>query len=691
MTGMAARRLGWVLLPTGAIAVLTTPTIGVLSGHLGLVRSVATWPYLTTFFALGAFALVKRPDHPAARRLLAWAVTLASGFAIGAAYSAYLQVRPTPDWAWCAILVLQATDWAANAALPFALFAVFADGCYGRSYERRAVRSVVGALPVLLAAELVGSPRLTEAQFVWADHVTAVNPVSVRMLAPVGSIASFGLQAGILVLLGAVVVLVIRYRRAAVEERKRIAWPLYALGLSVTCFAVLGFLHPVVAALPDWQQYALYYPVVMLVPASLIMGLLKYRLLDIDLVVRRSLVYGALWLLIGAGYLGVAAAFGVVVGERVPLRVAIVLTILATVVAAPARRRLERFADRLVFGRRLSGYDLIIRLGERLQSMAAPEDVAQTVATSVQGGLNARWCRVILDRPQPRPVAAAGVDLRAPTRPVIQVPLVHVSEVVGIIECGPKIDGRYTAADEQLLETFGRQAALAISNSQLSAELSERLNELAASRVRLVHAEETGRRRLERDIHDGVQQELVAVLARLGLARNQLRRDADLAQATLDQVQSDARRALETLQELVRGIHPPVLTDRGLLEAVQERATRLPIRTDISSDGLARGARFPPEVEGAAYFFVSEALTNVLKHAEAHRAWICFSAETGGRLLVEVRDDGRGFRADATAISGLRGLQDRIEALGGTIEVASAPGCGTTVRAALSTGAITSG
>jgi signal transduction histidine kinase len=287
----------------------------------------------------------------------------------------------------------------------------------------------------------------------------------------------------------------------------------------------------------------------------------------------------------------------------------------------------------------------------------------------------------MLDRPERMPIASAGTD---PGYGVAELsaPLVHGDRIVGVIECGPKTEGRYNSADQELLNTLGRQAALAIRNSQLGAELSQSVDELAASRARLVQAEELERRRLERDLHDGVQQELVGVLARLGLARNQLRRDRALAEATLREAQIDAQRALESLQELARGIHPAILTDRGLVEAVEERATRMPIPVEVHANGLGGGARFPLEMEGAAYFFVSEGLANIVKYASATRAFVRFHTEPG-RLVVEVQDDGRGFDPAMVKKSGLRGLEDRISALGGRVEVVSRPGQGTELRAVL--------
>ncbi|HSR24946.1 MAG TPA: GAF domain-containing sensor histidine kinase, partial [Candidatus Eisenbacteria bacterium] len=623
-----------------------------------------------------------QPAHRGARRLLAMGVTLSVAFGVGALYSAYVELRGAPAWAGAAVLVVLALNWATSATT-LALFAVFPDGRYHRSYERGLVTAAVLAVPVLAALEVVGQATLSaNTPFVWQDSMTGHNRFAVAGLAPVGAVAAGVLQAGPVLLVTGAVLLVLRHRRAGPEQRRQIAWPLYALVLTVVCTAVLGAMSPTVNRLPMWLGYLVYYPVLLLVPVSLLIGMRRHRLLDIDLVVRRSAVYGVLWLLIAALYVGVAAVLGVVVGRRVPLDLAVLVTILATIVAAPARRRLERLADRLVFGHRLSGYELIGALGARLESSPAAEDVAGTVAAGVRAGLGARWVRVVLARPVPTPVAAAGIELTAPAEPVLSVPLVHGQEAVGTIECGAKADGRYSDADQQLLQTLGRQAALAIRNSQLSAELAGRLEELAASRVRLVHAEEAGRRRLERDIHDGVQQELVAVLARLGMARNQLRRDGGLAEETLRQVQADTRRALESLQELVRGIHPPILTDRGLLEAVEERAARLPIPARVDSPGLGRGVRLAGDVEGAAYFFVSEALANVLKHARARQTWVCLRLGDGS-LTVQVRDDGRGFDVPATLTSGLRGLADRIEALDGRVEVESTPGAGTTVRAFL--------
>lgn len=677
------RTIGWALVVVGGVAAIITPVAGAVTGHLS--EASRPMPQIIAYLLTGSVAVWMQPEHRGARRLCAFGAVTAVGFAVGSAYSAYLVSHAIPTWGWAALLAIQVLDFGGTVLL-LALLAVFPDGQYHRVYERRTLRVGVALVPVLAVLEVLGSTRLTYASsLVWLDRTSAPNPVGLPRLAPVGAASSVALQAGVLLLVAGVVLLVLRYRRADVKERRQIAWPLYALALTACSFIVLGLLNSGVSALPVWLRYLIYLSVVLLIPISLVVGMLRYRLLDIDLVIRRSAVYGALWLLIALAYFAVATSFGVALGQRIPLQLAIALTIAATLVAAPVRRRLERLADRVVFGRRLSGYELISQLGSRLESSIAAEDVAATVAAGVQAGLGARWARVMLEGASPNPVAVAGIELNDPAPAALRVPLIHGQDLVGMIECGAKNEGRYAVADRQLLETLGRQAALAIRNYQLASELSVRLKELDASRSRLVHAEELGRRQLERDIHDGVQQELVAVLARLGLARNQLRRDHTLAELTLQDVQADGRRALESLQELVRGIHPPILTDRGLLEAVRERTARLPIPAEVSADGLGTGMRFSTDVEGAAYFFCSEALGNVIKHAQASRAWVRFEASPD-RLVVEVGDDGEGFTPESVSRHGLRGLQDRIEALGGRMQVTSRVGAGTTLRASLPNG-----
>jgi signal transduction histidine kinase len=252
-------------------------------------------------------------------------------------------------------------------------------------------------------------------------------------------------------------------------------------------------------------------------------------------------------------------------------------------------------------------------------------------------------------------------------------------------------DGRRIAAlihDESLeqdpaLGTVAAAAALALENERLQAELRARLTDLAAladeqaaSRARIVEAGDAERRRLERNLHDGAQQRLVSLSLSLRLARTRLASDPEAAAATMNEAAAELARALEELRELARGIHPAVLTDRGLKAAVEALAARAPLPVEISD---VSAERMPEPVEVAAFYVISESLANVAKYASASVARVSVVRQNG-RLVVEVGDDGVGG-ADTSKGSGLRGLADRVEALSGCLEVQSEPGRGTRVRA----------
>jgi signal transduction histidine kinase len=245
------------------------------------------------------------------------------------------------------------------------------------------------------------------------------------------------------------------------------------------------------------------------------------------------------------------------------------------------------------------------------------------------------------------------------------------------IRVGAIIHDASLADEPGLVRAVAASAALALENERLEAELRARLDELQTSRSRLVEVSMFERRRLERDLHDGAQQRLVALSLQLGLAKRRLEEGQDLAAgAMLDAARDELARALEELRELARGIHPAVLTDRGLEPALEALAERAPL--PVSLDQMP-AERLPAPVEAAAYFVVAEALTNVVKYAGASTAAVRIR-RNGSYAVVEVRDDGVGG-ADPTIGTGLRGLADRLAALDGRLEVHSPPGEGTTVRA----------
>ncbi len=247
---------------------------------------------------------------------------------------------------------------------------------------------------------------------------------------------------------------------------------------------------------------------------------------------------------------------------------------------------------------------------------------------------------------------------------------------VGALICDPAL-----AEQTRLVSSVGAAAALALDNRRLEAALRARVEELHASRARIVSAGDTERRRLERDLHDGAQQRLVALALNLRLARNQVEGSPESAAEILDESLEELEQATVELRELARGIHPAVLSDRGLSPAVEALARRTPLPVEL--DGLPDG-RLPADVEATAYFVIAEGLTNVARYAEAETAAVSL-ARDNGLLTVEVSDDGRGG-AEPTPGSGLRGLADRVAALDGMFEVHSPDGGGTTIKAEIPCG-----
>jgi len=237
------------------------------------------------------------------------------------------------------------------------------------------------------------------------------------------------------------------------------------------------------------------------------------------------------------------------------------------------------------------------------------------------------------------------------------------------------------AHDPVLLDDPGLMSAavaavrLAVENDRLQAEVRAQLEAVRASRTRLAEAQATERRRMERDLHDGAQQRIVSLRISLELLRRRLGSDADPETlAELDAAAAEARAAIDELRELAQGLHPAVLAEAGLGRALESLAERSPVAVTVEAD---LGGRLPETTETTAYFVVAEALTNVAKHASATRATVR-ARRTGDRLILEVADDGRGG-ADIGAGTGLRGLEDRVAALDGTMRIDGPPGTGTTL------------
>ncbi len=341
----------------------------------------------------------------------------------------------------------------------------------------------------------------------------------------------------------------------------------------------------------------------------------------------------------------------------------------------PVRTRLEGLADRWVFGAKTDATQLVVGLGESLAGTYDLDTLLPRMRATLEDGMGLRWVRIRL-------LSSGGDrDLPDPQQPpMLTVPIEVDGERIGLIECGPKLSGHLTSADTAILETFARQAGMAVRNVRLKEELEQQAALLRTSRARIVHAQEQERRRIERNIHDGVQQDLTSLIGLAGHARQEFEHDPDAVGDDIEAMQEGLRRVLADLRDFAQGIHPSVLSDRGLLVAIETLAGRHPLPVTIRADASLRALRLPDELEGAAYFTIAEAFANTLKHGHADRLDVELR-ENGDRLLVRVSDDGDGFDAAGVRGTGLANLRDRVAAVGGALQIDTSPGAGTTVLA----------
>jgi len=676
------RQTRWIAVAGAAASVLTV-----------VVFAIAFWDQPSAVmwtapsigaFAGGVVALRTRPDLVAARRLVAFGATSTAW--IGATVALVTAFEDVGRRWWLgpgdvAVQVLGLAMWAAM----ISLLAVYPDGTYRRRHQILVVRALSALAVAVPVGLLIAHPTVHPSwAFGWGAESSALrfpdisSPLHVGFLSFLSPPLRVYLDAALTVspVVGALVG-GLRYRSLPPGERLAMRWPLYGV-VAVLVAPLAGWLHAL-GGLSTSTSQALQVVGLLALPASLAVGLVRPDLFEVDRVMRRSVVYAALWTAIVAAYVGGAAALGMAApGEGVQL--AIAATIGASLLFEPARRHLAGRAARWAKGEAISGEELVRRLGSALEHTLDLEQLIATVAAVAREGMGVRWVRVTVAGVAP---ALSGDEVIAGQPPSAAAPLVRGGEELGQIECGPPLRGaRGAGVNADLLTALAGQVALAVHNARLAAEVRRRLAEvqettaeLAASRSRLVAAHETARRQIERDIHDGAQQELVALIAGLGLAR-QIGGGGGPLDETLAGLQADAGHAFDNLRRLAAGIHPAVLSDHGLVEAIEIRSARLPLSVLVRCEPDLRRERFGEVVEGAAYFFVSEALANALKHAGASEAVVSVG-RTDCSLEVVVADDGAGFDVAAVRQTGLRGITDRIEAIGGTVHIASSPGSGT--------------
>jgi signal transduction histidine kinase len=413
-----------------------------------------------------------------------------------------------------------------------------------------------------------------------------------------------------------------------------------------------------------------------LLPASVVIAVLRYRLYEIDVVISKAIVYGALAAFVTAAYVGIVVGLGHLIGSERSLPLQIAATVVVAVAFQPLRERVQRFANRLVYGRRATPYEVLARFAEQVAGTYSTDEIAAALARLLVDGTGARVAEIwVTGEGTMRLEAIWPEDAeRSPSLPADDeltrvARVVHRGETLGHLAIRKAASEPIGPSDQKLLEDVAAQAGLVLRNVRL-------VDDLRASRQRLVAARDAERRKLERNIHDGAQQRLVALAVLYNMAAGLAKPLGEGRQAAIADLGAQANVALETLRDLARGIYPAVLSDGGLVPALEGQARKSPVPVEVEADGVGR---YGQDVEAAVYFCCLEALQNVAKYAEATVAIVRLS-EIAGEIRFEVRDDGIGF--DPAAVDaglGMRNMDDRIAAIGGMLDVRSSPGGGTTI------------
>jgi signal transduction histidine kinase len=459
----------------------------------------------------------------------------------------------------------------------------------------------------------------------------------------------------------------------------------------VTDAAVQNFQGREIPVIPT-ALFRVFQPIFAIIPVALFVGILRFRLWDVDRFITRTLAYGALAVFVGLVYVAVVVGLGRIIGTRSDnVLLSIVATGIVAVAFEPVRERVQHLANRLVYGHRATPYEALSTFSSGMGETVATEEKLSRLAQILAEGTGARtafvWLvvgdelRCAATYPEDRAKAASrsirldGQGLPALRNATAAVPVLHEGELLGALSIRKPVNESLAPAEEKLLGDLAAQAGLLLRNVRLTAELLERLEELRASRQRLLAAQDEARRRLERNLHDGAQQQLVALKVRLGLAERMAEQGKPIA-PLLHQLADDTGEAIDNLRDLARGIYPSLLAAEGLPTALRGQARKTPIPVSIVDEGIGR---YDQDIEAAVYFCCLEALQNVVKYAGANRAVITL-AEDHGVLSFTISDDGEGFDSEtAPRGSGLQNMADRLDALDGSLRITATPGGGTTV------------
>ncbi len=467
--------------------------------------------------------------------------------------------------------------------------------------------------------------------------------------------------------------LFLRMSRSSGEERQQLKWVAYAVAVLTVGIVISSISEAAGESLLSRIPVLIGF---LTVPIAIGVAILKYRLYDIDLVVNRTLVYGALTACVVGLYVLVVGYLGALFHTGSNLLISLVATGLVAVLFQPLRERLQRSVDRLMYGERKNPYGALSRLGERLEATLEPEAILPTVVQTVREALKLPYTAMALREGEKLTVVA---ESGSPVKEVLRLPLAYQGEKIGELILAPRTPGEeFSSADRRLLDDLARQAGIAAHTVRLTADLQR-------SRERLVTMREEERRRIRRDLHDGLGPMLGSLTLKLDVAGDLVEEDPTTARTLLRGLKEQAQGAVADIRRLVYALRPPALDDLGLLGAIRETAAQHSANgLNVSVDAPETLPDLSAAVEVAAYRIAQEGLTNVARHATAHECVVRLALDKAeGSLHLEIEDDGCGLPTGVKRGVGLSSMSERAAELGGSCVVEPLPEGGTRVRASL--------
>lgn len=517
----------------------------------------------------------------------------------------------------------------------------------------------------------------------WQQHLTllltAIYALGMLLSSEAyGNFSAAFIPAALILGLG---VQVYRYLRlSSPAQRQQTKWVvLGAVGPVLLVLNWVLLIEPGVYVLPTdpllfYAQQSLWAALGLLLPVALAFSILRYRLWDIDLIINRTLVYGALTAAVIAIYGLVVGGIGALFQAHDNRLLALIATGLAVVLFQPLRDRLQHGINRLFYGHRDEPLEVLARLGQRLEDSLTPEWVLPTLVETIAQTLKLPYVAIATQGDQP--LASFGQTVTNTQ----SFALVYQGATIGFLLAAPRSPGEsFTLAEQQLLQNVARQAGTAVHALQLTTDLQH-------ARQQIVTSREEERRRLRRDLHDGLGPSMAATLLKLGSARVLLATRPDLAGQLLAELETDIETILSDVRRIAYGLRPPTLDQWGLAGALRVYAETCHNNTlSVQVDAPDTLPPLSAAIEVAAYHIGREALTNVVRHAQARRCRLKLWVEGGehGRLHLTLQDDGRGLLPDAPAGVGLMAMRERAAELGGIFEITGSPQSGTCITVSL--------